>query len=83
VELRTAQWQEGNLLRESAGPVRISFHVQADERGLRFQSLRARFWFVPIPLRIEAHEWGDDSSWEFQVTVAGVGSYSGRMVPST
>jgi hypothetical protein len=81
VELRTVQWREGDLLVEAAGPLRIRFRLRSGERGMRFQSESARLWFVPIPLRIEAREWGDDSSWEFEVIVAGVGSYRGRMVP--
>jgi hypothetical protein len=82
VELRTVQRQEGDLLLEAAGPVRITFRVFADGKGMRFRLQRARFWIFPLPLRIEAHEWGSDSSWEFQVTVAGVGSYCGTMVPT-
>jgi hypothetical protein len=81
-ELRTVQRLEGDLLLESIGPVRISFRVLADDTGMRFHTQRARFWIVPIPLRIEAKAWGDDSSWDFQVTVAGVGSYRGTMVPT-
>ncbi len=81
-DLRTVQRRVGDLLLESSGPVRIRFRVMADATGIRFASQGARFWFVPIPLRIEAREWGGDSSWQFEVTVAGVGSYSGRMVPT-
>lgn len=80
VELRTVQWREGDLMQESVGPVRISFRIHGDERGMRFQSQSARLWIIPLPLRIEAREWGNDSSLEFQVTVAGVGSYRGTMV---
>ena len=82
VELRTTQKREGSELLEAVGPVRITFRLVADERGMRFQSQCARLWFIRIPLRIEAREWGGDSSWEFEVTVAGVGSYRGRMVPA-
>jgi len=82
VELRTVQWSEGELLLETAGPLRMSFRLFADEKGMRFEIVRARLWMVPIPLRIEAQIWGNDSSWEFQVTVAGVGSYRGTMVPT-
>jgi hypothetical protein len=79
-ELRTVQRSAGTLMVESSGPVRVRFRVTADAAGLRFESRGARFWFVPIPLRIEAREWGDDTSWQFEVKVTGVGSYSGRMV---
>jgi hypothetical protein len=81
-ELRTFQWREGDLLLETLGPLRISFRIFADHTGMRFQMQRARLWIVPIPLRIEAQAWGNDSSWEIQVTVAGVGSYRGTMVPT-
>ncbi len=79
-ELRTVQRREGDLMLETSGPVRLTFRLRADERGIRLHLLRARFWFVPIPLRIEAHAWGTDTSWEFEVIVAGVGSYRGTMV---
>jgi hypothetical protein len=82
VERRTLQRQQGDLLLETAGPVRILFRVFADQAGMRFQLERARFWIIPIPLRIEAHAWGNDASWNFKVTVAGVGSYEGTMVPA-
>jgi hypothetical protein len=81
-ELRTVQRREGDLLLETVGPLRIYFRVFADPTGMRFQSQSARLWIVPILLRIEARVWGNDSSWEFQVTVAGVGSYRGTMVPT-
>jgi hypothetical protein len=81
-ELRTVQRSDGDRLVEARGPFRLTFRLRADETGMRFQLLRARFWIFPLPLRIEAREWGDDSRWEFQVTVACVGSYRGTMVPT-
>jgi hypothetical protein len=82
VVLRTLQRQEGDLLLEIVGPVRIFFRILADHTGMRFQSQRARLWMIPVPLRIEAQVWGTDSSWEFLVTVARVGSYRGAVVPT-
>ena len=84
VERRTLQRRQGDLLLETAGPVRILFRLVADQTGMRFQLQRARFWIVPIPLRIEAYAyaWADEASWSFKVTVAGVGSYAGTMVPA-
>src|SRR5262249_32257526 len=81
-QLRTCQKQKDGLLLETSGPVSVTMRVWADEKGMRFESVRVRFWFLPIPLRVEAYEWAAGSAWEFQVTIAGVGSYSGRMVPS-
>ena len=82
VERRSIQRKQGDLLLEVAGPVRVLFRILADQTGMRFQSQRARLWMIPLPLRIDAHAWGDDSRWEFQVTVAMVGSYRGEMVPT-
>ena len=80
--LRTLQRPEGDLLLETLGPVRVFFRIFADHSGMRFQSQRARLWMFPVPLRIQARIWGTDSSWEFQVNVACVGSYRGMVVPS-
>ena len=80
--LRTQQQTEGELLLEIIGPVRILFRVSADGGGMRFESKRARLWILPIPLRIAAQTWGTDSSWRFQVTVAGIGTYRGTAVPA-
>jgi hypothetical protein len=80
--LQTLQRREGDLLLETFGPVRVFFRIFADHTGMRFQSQRARLWMFPVPLRIQAQTWGTDSSWEFQVTVACVGSYRGVVVPA-
>ncbi len=82
VERRTVQRRDGHLLVESAGPVRFTFRLLEVEQGMRFELQSARVWIIPIPLRIEAREWGDESSWDFEVTVVGVGTYRGRMVPA-
>ena len=79
---RSIQRREGDLLLESVGPVRVFFRVSGDRRGMRFHSLRARLWIFPVPLRIEAHAWGSEASWEFEVKVAGVGSYRGEVAPT-
>ena len=78
---RSNQRLERDLLLETFGPVRLLFRVLADDRGMRFESQRARLWALPLPLRVSAMERGGDSSWEFEVTIARVGSYSGAMAP--
>ena len=80
--LRSLQRPEGDLLMETIGSVRVFFRIFADHTGMRFQSQRARLWIFPIPLRIQAQAWGTDTLWEFQVTVACVGSYRGVAAPS-
>jgi hypothetical protein len=80
--LQSFQRREGDLLLETVGPVRVFFRIFADHTGMRFQSQRARLWMFPLPLRIEAQAWGTDRAWEFQVTVAWVGSYRGAVVPA-
>ena len=79
--LRSVQWIKGDLLVEAMGPLRIYFRVAACETGLRFQLVRARLLGMPIPLRIEATAMGGESSWEFEVKIAHVGSYRGVMEP--
>lgn len=76
---RSTQRVVGDLLVETAGPVRIGFHIRATGAGMRFESRRARLWGIPVPLRIEASTRGVDSSWEVEVNVAHVGSYRGLM----
>jgi hypothetical protein len=78
--LRTIQRQDGGLLLETRGPVRIFFRIFADETGMRFESQRACFWIVPLPLRVEARVRGNESSWDVEVTVARIGSYQGELV---
>jgi hypothetical protein len=79
--LKSVQRQEGRLLEEAIGPVRVLFRVLADESGLRFESQGAHLWRMRLPLRVEAQARGDESSWELEVTVAHVGSYRGAMIP--
>jgi hypothetical protein len=78
---KSTQRFEHNLLLETFGPVRLLFRVFADDRGMRFESQRARLWVLPLPLRVNAAARGDDRSWEFEVIIARVGSYSGVMAP--
>lgn len=78
---RSVQRCAGDLLREEFGPVRLFFRIHADDSGLRFIFLRARCWMIPLPIRVEAREWGVDTSWEFEVAVRGVGSYRGVAAP--
>ena len=77
---RSIQWSRGHLLIESAGPLRVSFRITGDESGMRFQSISARLWGIPVPLRINATERGTESAWTFEVTVRGIGGYRGEMV---
>jgi hypothetical protein len=49
---------------------------------MRFESRAARLWGIPLPMRMEAWERGGDSSWEFEVTVAHIGSYRGVVAAS-
>jgi hypothetical protein len=81
VILRTSQRQEGNLLLETRGLVRIFFRVFADEHGMRFESQRACLWIIPLPLRVAATVRGNESSWEVEVTVGRIGSYQGALAP--
>jgi hypothetical protein len=78
---RSVQWIKDDLLVEAAGPLRLYFRVFAGERGMRFQSERARFWGIPLPLRVEGTARGAGASWEFEVTISHVGSYRGIMEP--
>ena len=73
--------REGDLLVESAGPVRIFFRVRADEDEMRFESQRALLWSIPLPLRIEAWARGAGAGWEFDVSVRHAGGYRGTMAP--
>jgi len=81
--LQTVQRRHGDLLLEAAGRVWVFFRVSADCFGMRFESERVRFWKIPLPVRIRAEARGNQSSWEIEVTVKGVGSYCGVVVPTT
>jgi hypothetical protein len=74
---RSVQRQHRGLLLETAGPIRLLFRVLADDSGMRFECRGVRFWIIPLPVRAEGKASGDDSSWEFEVTVGRVGSYWG------
>jgi hypothetical protein len=80
---RTIQWAAGDFLVEKAGPVRIDFHIFADESGMRFESKSASLWGISVPLRIDAWARGAGGAWEIEVTVAHVGSYRGVMAPAS
>ena len=81
-KLRSVQEPRGELLLESMGSLRMFFRLHGDASGMRFECLRTRWWIIPIPLRIEATVRGLESSWEFEVSIAGIGSYSGAVVPT-
>jgi len=78
---QSVQWRQGGLLLESMGPVRMRFRLFADSTGMRFESLGVRLWIIPLPLSVQATVRGLESSWEFEVKVPGIGSYSCSMVP--
>lgn len=78
---RSIQWQEGPWLVEKAGPLRLYFQVHVENGAMIYSCTRARVWAVPLPIRVYAMVRGADSSWEVEVSVAGVGCYRGTMVP--
>ncbi len=77
----STQRAAGGLLVEEAGPLRIAFQVRAYQSGMSFESQRVRVWRIPIPWRIEAAVRSVGTSWEVEVKIAKVGSYSGTMTP--
>lgn len=79
---RSVQWASGDVLVEKAGPVRVYFRIFADSTGMRFESKTARFWGIPLPLRMNAWARGHGSSWEVEVTIAHIGSYRGIVAPA-
>ena len=79
---KSIQRQSGDLLLETAGPVRVFFRVLVDDSGMRFESQRVLLWMIPLPMRVTARAGGGASAWEFEVTIARVGSYRGSMTPS-
>ena len=81
VARRTVQYADGETLVETIGPLRMHFRLIADNDGVRFECIRARLFGIPFPLRVNAAERGGDSSWEFEVVVARIGSYRGVMSP--
>ena len=76
---RSVQRVRGGLLVEDLGPMQIEFRIIPNNDGMRFQSQRARLLGIPVPVRVEAHVKGNDSGWEFEVTVSRVGSYKGTV----
>jgi hypothetical protein len=80
--LESVHRRHGDLLVETLGPVCVFFRIFADSTGMRFESQRARFWKIPLPLRVRAEARGNDASWDIQVTVRHIGSYRGSLAPS-
>jgi Domain of unknown function (DUF4166) len=78
---KSIQSQSGGLLLEKAGTVRLFFRLLAGDGELRFESERVLLWRIPVPLRVQGRARGSESAWEFEVTVAHVGSYRGTMIP--
>lgn len=78
---RSVQTVEGDLMVEAMGPVRIFFRLYADSTGIRFVSQRATLWRIPLPLRVIAVTKGQKFSWDFAITVCGIGSYRGSVEP--
>jgi hypothetical protein len=77
--VRSQQRCEGGLLVEDMGHVRLRLRAEAGESGLRLESETARFWGLPLPVRVHAAERPEGSGWRFEVEVSGVGWYSGAM----
>jgi hypothetical protein len=78
---RSVQTVRAGLLVEDLGPMQIEFRVIPSSDGMQFHSQRARLLGIPVPVRVEARVAGNDCGWEFEVTVANVGSYKGTMNP--
>jgi hypothetical protein len=76
---RSVQRVADGLLIESMGKARIDFRVRVCEGEMQIESQHARLLGVPVPVRIVAMERECDSGWQFDVKVAGIGSYSGTM----
>jgi hypothetical protein len=79
--LLSTQRCANGLLVERFGPLRLEFHLSADDAGLRLTSRTVSFWGLPLPLRVRAAERPHGHGWDFEVSVAGVGSYHGTMEP--
>jgi hypothetical protein len=89
--LRTRQWLEGGRLIERLGAVTLAFDLTADERGMRFRSVRFRWLGVPVPRRVAievaADVRGFEGYWEVAVVVRAprvgvITSYEGRITPT-
>ncbi len=88
--LVTKQWQQGALLCESAGPLRLGFQVQANATGMEFVVVRCWFCGVPLPRalspRVQAQTRGTATGWWLQVSVEAPGlglltRYEGELTP--
>lgn len=79
--IESAQQRKGGLLLETIGSLQLFFHVTADDAGMHFESLRAMWHMIPLPVRIRSEVRGDECSWAFSVTVAHVGCYRGAARP--
>jgi hypothetical protein len=76
---RSVQRASAGSMVETFGLLRLQFHVTAVGSEIRYTLQRASFLGLPLPLQIQAAERALVSSWEFEVTVAHIGSYRGRM----
>lgn len=76
---RSEQRCENGLMVEDLGPLRVRFRIFADGPELRLESQSARWWIVPVPVRIRAVERASGGGWEFEVHVGMLGSYRGAM----
>jgi Domain of unknown function (DUF4166) len=76
--LRSSQWCENGQMVEQMGPVRMYFKVFTDGEDLRIESVKARYWGVPVPFQVKAVERGRGANtFDFEVHVKLVGSYAG------
>jgi hypothetical protein len=76
---RSVQRAGAGSMVETFGPLRLHFRVAAMDSEIRYTLARASFLGLPLPLQIQASERALGSVWEFEVSVAHIGSYRGRM----
>jgi len=88
----TRQWLEGGRLIERMGAAKFVFDIAADERGMRFRSVRVAWLGVPVPrgiaVEVEGNVRGFDTEWEIAVVVRAprlgvITSYEGRITPTS
>ena len=69
--LVSEQWQDGELLIESVGPMRLGFRLVASEEGIEFQHVRSWLWRLPLGrlFRVHAIALGEAEGWQIRVQV--------------
>lgn len=76
---RSVQRASAGSMVETFGVLRLHFRVAVVDSEIRYTLQRARFLGLRLPLEIQAAERAPGPAWEFEVTVAHIGSYRGRM----